>query len=99
MYKRQHKDYKFVETTSLTQLEEILLNLGCRTVLVEGGKFVHEKLLTNSKYSLFYEFKSDFDILNGLNIGDIYKNELPSSFNNIEKITLKDNVLSIYNNK
>ena len=34
-----------------------------------------------------------------LYIGDIYKNELPSSFNNIEKITLKDNVLSIYNNK
>ena len=97
--KNKHKDYKFVETTSLTQLEEILLNLGCRTVLVEGGKYVHEKLLTNSKYSLFYEFKSDFDILNGLNIGDIYKNELPSSFNNIEKITLKDNVLSIYNNK
>ena len=48
---------------------------------------------------LFYEFKSDFDISNGLNIGDIYKNELPSSFKNIEKITLKDNVLSIYNNK
>ena len=78
----KHNDYKFVETTSLTQLEEILLKLGCRTVLVEGGKYVHEKLLTNSKYSLFYEFKSDFDILNGLNIGDIYQNELSSSFNN-----------------
>ena len=67
--------------------------------MVEGGKFVHEKFLKNSKYSLFYEFKTDFEISNGLNIGDIYKNKLSTSFKNIEKITLKDNVLSIYNNK
>ena len=97
--KNEHRDYIFIEATSLTQLDEILLSLGCRVVLVEGGKFVHEMFIKNSKYDLFYEFKSDFDISNGLNIGDIYKNGLPTSFQNIEKITLKDNVLSIYNNK
>ena len=97
--KNKYSDYTFIEATSLTQLEKILLKLGCRTVLVEGGKFVHEKFITNSKYSNFYEFKSNFDISNGLNIGDIYKNKLSSSFKNIEKISLKDNVLSIYNNK
>ncbi|RZP21154.1 MAG: hypothetical protein EVA29_03140 [Candidatus Actinomarinales bacterium] len=97
--KNKYSDYTFIETSSLKQLEKILLNLGCRTVLVEGGKFVHEKFLRNSKYSLFYEFKSDFDIPNGLNIGDFYKTKLSSSFKNIDQITLKDNVLSIYNNK
>ena len=97
--KYKYSDYTFIQATSINQLEEILLNLGCRTVLVEGGKFVHEMFLTNSKYTSFYEFKSNFDISNGLNIGDIYKNKLPSLFKNIEKITLRDNVLSIYNNK
>ena len=97
--KNKYSDYTFIEATSFKQLEKILLNLGCRTVLVEGGKFVHEKFLKNSKYTLFYEFKTDFEISNGLNIGDIYKNKLSTSFKNIEKITLKDNVLSIYNNK
>ena len=67
--------------------------------MVEGGKFLHEMFIKNSRYDLFYEFKSNFDISNGLNIGDIYKNKLSSSFKNIEKISLKDNVLSIYNNK
>ncbi len=93
-----YSDYIFIGPSSIKELEENLLSLGCRSVLIEGGRFVHEQFITNSKYSLFYEFKSDFEIKNGLNIGDIYMNELPSSFNNIEKITLKDNVLSIYNN-
>ena len=97
--KNKYNDYIFVESNSIKQLEATLLDLNCRSVLVEGGKYVHQKLLTNSQYNLFYEFKSDFNISKGLNIGEFYENELLSSFNNIEKITLKDNVLSIYNNK
>ena len=96
--KNKYNDYIFIESNSIKDLEETLFDLNCRSVLVEGGKYVHQKIFTNSKYSLFYEFKSDFYISNGLNIGEYYENELLSSFNNIKKYTLKDNVLSIYNN-
>ncbi len=93
------KEYIFIESNSLNELENILIKNNCRTVLVEGGKYIHELFFENNMYYKFYEFRSENIIDNGLymNFSDHYgfKNKYIKENN----FLLKDNQLIIYTRK
>ena len=91
--------YTFVESNSLQELEEILIKKDCRSVLVEGGKYIHELLFANNKYHKFYEFRSKNIINKGLSMNYLSQNIFNEGYKEENKFLLKDNELVIYNRK
>ena len=93
------KQYIFIESNSLKELENTLIENNCRSVLVEGGKYVHELLFTNNKYLKFYEFRSKNIINNGLSMDYLSQNGFKDAYKEENKFLLKDNELVIYTRK
>jgi len=93
------KQYIFIESSSLQELENTLNENNCRSVLVEGGKYVHEMLFTNNKYLKFYEFRSKNIINNGLSMDYLSQNGFKDAYKEENKFLLKDNELVIYTRK
>ncbi len=93
------KQYIFIESSSLQELENTLNENNCRSVLVEGGKYVHELLFTNNKYLKFYEFRSKNIINNGLSMAYLSQNGFKDAYKEENKFLLKDNELVIYTRK
>jgi len=91
--------YIFIESSSLHELEETLIKNNCRSVLVEGGKYVHELLFANNKYLKFYEFRSKNIINNGLYMDYFSQNVFNDMYKVENKFLLKDNELVIYTRK
>ncbi len=91
--------YIFIESSSIQELEDILIKNNCRSVLVEGGKYLHELLFTNNKYLKFYEFRSKNIINNGLSMDYLSQNVFNDVYKEENKFLLKDNELVIYTRK
>jgi len=91
--------YIFIETSSIQELEDILIKNNIRSVLVEGGKYIHELLFTNNKYNKFYEFRSKHIINKGLSMDYLNKNVFNEVYKEENKFFLKDNELVIYTRK
>ena len=91
--------YIFIESSSIQDLEDILIKNNCRSVLVEGGKYIHELLFTNNKYYKFYEFRSKNIIKKGLSMDYLNKNVFNEVYKEENKFFLKDNELVIYTRK
>ena len=92
-------EYIFVETNSIKELENTLIKNNCRSVLVEGGKYIHEVLLINNKYLKFYEFRSKNIINNGLSMDYLSQSRFNEAYKEENKFLLKDNELVIYTRK
>lgn len=91
--------YIFIESNSIEELEYILIKNNCRSVLVEGGKYVHEILFKNNKYHKFYEFRSENIINNGLSMNYLTQSVFNDTYEIENKFLLKDNELIIYTRK
>ncbi len=70
----------------------------CKSVLVEGGKDIHNFFIDNNKYSYFYEFKSKNHIKEGLNIGTKYIDFINNKMILSNKFLLQDNEFRTYTN-
>ena len=98
--KNQNLDqYIFIESSSLDELEDTLIENNCRSVLVEGGKYIHELLLSKNKYLKFYEFRSKNIIDNGLSMDLLSQSVFNEAYKEENKFLLKDNELVIYTRK
>lgn len=91
--------YIFIESNSIEELEYILIKNNCRSVLVEGGKYVHEILFKNNKYLKFYEFRSENIINTGLSMNYLTQSAFNETYEIENKFLLKDNELIIYTRK
>ena len=91
--------YIFIESSSIQELEDILIKNNCRSVLVEGGRYIHELLFTNNKYYKFYEFRSKHIINKGLSMDYLNQNVFNEVYKEENKFLLKDNELVIYTRK
>ena len=98
--KNQNLDqYIFIESSSLDELEDTLIKSNCRSVLVEGGKYIHELLLAKNKYLKFYEFRSKNIIDKGLSMDFLSQSLFNEAYKEENKFLLKDNELVIYTRK
>ena len=95
----QLNEYLFIESSSIQELEDILIKNNCRSVLVEGGKYIHELLFINNKYHKFYEFRSKHIIKKGLSMNYLNQNLFYKAYKEENKFLLKDNELVIYTRK
>ena len=91
--------YTFIESSSLQELENTLIENNCRSVLVEGGKFIHELLFANNKYLKFYEFRSKNIINNGISMDYLSQSVFNEAYKEENKFPLNDNELVIYTRK
>jgi len=96
---RNLNQYIFIESNSLNELEDTLIKSNCRSVLVEGGKYIHELLLAKNKYLKFYEFRSKNIIQNGLSMNLLSQSVFNETYKEENKFLLKDNELVIYTRK
>jgi len=97
--KNTSNQYIFIESSSIRELEEVLIKNNCRSVLVEGGKFIHELLFINNKYVKFYLFRSKNIIKKGKSMKYFSQSEFSDVYKEENKFLLKDNELVIYTRK
>ena len=93
------KQYIFIESSSIKELENTLIENNCSSVLVEGGKYIHELLFANNKYNKFYEFRSKNIINKGLSMDYLSQSIFNEAYKEENKFLLKDNELVIYTRK
>ena len=79
-------------------IDDFLNIMKCKSVLVEGGKDIHNFFIDNNKYSYFYEFKSKNHIKEGLNIGTKYIDFINNKMILSNKFLLQDNEFRTYTN-
>ena len=91
--------YLFIESSSLQELENTLIENNCRSLLVEGGKYIHELLFAHNKYLKFYEFRSKNFINKGLSMDYLSQSVFNEAYKEENKFLLKDNELVIYTRK
>jgi diaminohydroxyphosphoribosylaminopyrimidine deaminase/5-amino-6-(5-phosphoribosylamino)uracil reductase len=77
-------------------LNDVYMKLGINSLLVEGGNFLHNYLLSVSEYDYFYWFKSDNEISNGVPLEKSIIDRLDNEYKLINKFPLKDNQLTTY---
>lgn len=77
-------------------LSDILVNLEIKSVLVEGGNFLHNYILKTSKYDFFYWFKSDHNIDKGTQLNKYITDKIDTEYKSINIFPLKDNHLTTY---
>ena len=68
-----------------------------KSLLVEGGNYVHKLFISEQIYEYFYKFVSNNSIIKGLALDNEINNFLKSELHHIKEIQLKDNLLHIYN--
>lgn len=77
-------------------LNDVYMNLGINSLLVEGGNILHNYLLNISEYDYFYWFKSHNVIDSGIQLKKSIIDKLDSEYKLINKFPLKDNQLTTY---
>ena len=77
-------------------LNDVYMNLGINSLLVEGGNILHNYLLNISEYDYFYWFKSHNVIDSGIQLEKSIIDKLESEYKLINKFPLKDNQLTTY---
>ena len=93
-----YDDFLFIESKDIEVIDDFLINMKCKSVLVEGGKDIHNFFIDNNKYSYFYEFKSKNHIKEGLNIGTKYIDFINNKMILSNKFLLQDNEFRTYTN-
>ena len=93
-----YDDFIFIDTKDVNVIDELINNMNCKSVLVEGGREIHNFFIDNNKYSYFYEFKSKDHIKEGLNIGQKYNDFINNKMNLSNKFLLQDNEFRTYTN-
>ena len=93
-----YDDFLFIESKDIDVIDDFLNNMKCKSVLVEGGKDIHNFFIDNNKYSYFYEFKSKNHIKEGLNIGTKYIDFINNKMILSNKFLLQDNEFRTYTN-
>ena len=92
-------EFLFIDSKDMDVIDAFLNNMNCKSVLVEGGKDIHNFFIDNNKYSYFYEFKSKDHIEEGLNIGTKYTDFINNKMILSSKFLLQDNELRTYTNR
>ena len=77
-------------------LKNIYSNLEINSLLVEGGNFLHNYLLNNTRYDYFYWFKSSNKINKGTQMSKSILDKLDSEYKSLNNFPLKDNHLTTY---
>lgn len=86
-----------INDLSLYNLDSYFKNQSIKSLLVEGGNYVHKLFITEQIYDYFYKFVSQNLILEGLSLDSLITDYLYSDLMHIKEIRLKDNLLHIYN--
>ena len=82
---------------SFNNLNSYMIDQNIKSLLVEGGNYVHKFFISSEIYDYFYKFVSQDSIANGLTLDNLISEYLMTDMNHIKKIQLKDNSLDIYN--
>ncbi len=82
---------------SFSTVNSYLMEQNIKSLLVEGGNYVHKFFISEEIYDYFYKFMSHDSISEGLSLDNIISEYLLNDMNQIKKIQLKDNSLHIYN--
>ncbi len=93
-----YEDFLFIESKDIDVIDDFFINMNCKSVLVEGGKDIHDFFIDNNKYSYFFEFKSNHYIEEGLNIGAKYTDFIKNKMILSKKFLLQDNEFRTYTN-
>ena len=86
-----------INELTFENLDLYMNNQNIRSLLVEGGNYVHKLFISSQIYDYFYKFVSENIIIDGLSIDNHIIKYLMNDLNQIKKIQLKDNSLHIYN--
>ena len=93
----KHKNVVNLNNLSFNNLNSYLMEQNIKSLLVEGGNFVHKFFISEKIYDYFYKFVSEDSISDGLSLDNLISDYLMNEMNQIKKIQLKDNSLHIYN--
>ena len=93
-----YDDFLFIDSKNIDVIDDFFNNTNCKSVLVEGGKEIHNFFIDNNKYKYFYEFKSKDHIEEGLSIGSKYTDFINNKMILSSKFLLQDNELRTYTN-
>ena len=86
-----------INDLTFENLDLYMNNQNIKSLLVEGGNYVHKLFISSQIYEYFYKFVSENIIIDGLSIDNNIIEYLMNDLNQIKKIQLKDNSLHIYN--
>ena len=82
---------------TFNNLNSYLKNQNIKSLLVEGGNYVHKLFISQQIYEYFYKFVSNKSIIEGLALENEINDYLGNELHHIKEIQLKDNLLHIYN--
>ena len=93
----KHKNIVNLNNLSFSNVNSYLIEQNIKSLLVEGGNYVHKFFISEKIYDNFYKFVSEDSITDGLSLDALISDYLMNEMNQIKKIQLKDNSLHIYN--
>ena len=93
----KHQNVVNLNNLSFSNVNSYLIEQNIKSLLVEGGNYVHNFFISEKIYDNFYKFVSEDSITNGLSLDVLISDYLMKDMKQIKKIQLKDNSLHIYN--